>query len=144
MAVDFETVGAAALAMATILLPEWLGGKREGHEWLGERKSNGGPGDSWKVNLNTGAWGAFAGDERGGDLISLYAALHHIEQLAALNQVAGIVGVTIAPWRYYRRPKPDTIVEAHPGQRASHSRSLQAWHALGFVSLWHSVFGCPI
>jgi len=114
MAVDFETVGAAALAMATILLPEWLGGKREGHEWLGERKSNGGPGDSWKVNLNTGAWGAFAGDERGGDLISLYAALHHIEQLAALNQVAGIVGVTDRSVAVLPSTKPDTIVEPIP------------------------------
>ena len=80
--------------MAHVLLPEWMGGKRQGHEWVGERKSNGGIGDSWSVNLNTGAWGAFATGQAGGDLVSLYAALNHLNQGAALEQVAERVGVT--------------------------------------------------
>jgi len=94
---DFAAVGAAALDMAQVLLPQWLGGHREGHEWLGERKANGGPGDSWKVNLGTGAWACFASDERGGDLVSLYAALNHLNQGAALKQVAALVGVSDRP-----------------------------------------------
>jgi len=94
MALSFEDVGAAALASALILLPEWMGGQRRGHEWLGERKANGGIGDSWTVNLNTGAWMHGAGSERGGDLIALYAALNHINNGAALKQVAALVGVT--------------------------------------------------
>jgi predicted P-loop ATPase/5S rRNA maturation endonuclease (ribonuclease M5) len=112
MAVDFETVGAAALAMATSLLPQWIGGKRVGHEWLGERKSNGGPGDSWKVNLNNGVWANFGGEAKGGDLISLYATLNHINNGTALAQVAALVGVTdrdvpVLP-RTRPAPEPDT------------------------------------
>ena len=94
MGVDFKPVAEAALATAHILLPEWLGGQRRGHEWIGERKANGGLGDSWSVNLNTGAWGHFGGPEKGGDLVSLYAALNHLNQGAALEQVAQLVGVT--------------------------------------------------
>jgi putative DNA primase/helicase len=97
MAVEFKAVAEAALLMAPTLLPQWLGGKRQGHEWVGERKANGGLGDSWAVNLNTGNWLHGAGDERGLDLISLYAALNHLDQLAALKQVAPLVGVLDGP-----------------------------------------------
>lgn len=97
MALDFKDVAAAALAMATTLLPEWIGGKRVGHEWTGERRANGGPGDSWAVNLNTGNWLHGGGDERGLDLVSLYAALHSVDQVAALKVVAAQVGVTDRP-----------------------------------------------
>jgi putative DNA primase/helicase len=94
VALPFEEVGAAALADALSLLPQWLGGQRRGHEWVGERKANGGPGDSWSVNLNTGVWANFSGSERGSDLTSLYAALNHISQAAAVKQLASMVGVT--------------------------------------------------
>ena len=97
MAVDprirFEDVAAAALAQAHVLLPEWMGGQRRGREWVAERKANGGLGDSWSVNLDTGRWGAYASGERGGDLVSLYAAIHHIENIAALPIVASLVGL---------------------------------------------------
>ena len=79
--------------MAHVLLPQWLGGGRKGHEWLGARKANGGPGDSWSVNLNTGVWACFSGDAKGRDLVSLYAELNHLNQLAALKQVAALVGI---------------------------------------------------
>lgn len=94
---DFKSVGAAALAMHAILLPQWLGGKRVGHEWLAERKANGGLGDSWSVNTITGHWGCFASGQAGGDLVSLYAALNHLEQGAALRKVAEIVGISDMP-----------------------------------------------
>lgn len=94
---DFQQVAEAALAMAHILLPEWIGGKRQGHEWVGERKANGGPGDSWSVNLNTGAWIHGAGDEKGGDMVSLYAALNHVDQLTALRVVAARCGADHHP-----------------------------------------------
>jgi putative DNA primase/helicase len=79
--------------MHAVLLPQWLGGGRKGHEWLGERRANGGLGDSWAVNLNTGNWLHGAGDESGLDLVSLYAALNHLEPLAALKDVAAQVGI---------------------------------------------------
>jgi putative DNA primase/helicase len=94
MSLQFADVAAAALEMAPVLLAQWIGGKRQGHEWVGERKANGGLGDSWAVNLNTGQWLHGAGDEVGGDLVSLHAAIYHLEQIASLKQVAALVGVT--------------------------------------------------
>jgi putative DNA primase/helicase len=107
MGLDFQAVGEAALATATVLLPQWIGGKRQGHEWVGERKANGGPGDSWSVNLNTGRWACFADDNlKGGDLVSLYAALNHLDQLAALKAVAALVGITDSNIPVLPRSKP--------------------------------------
>jgi putative DNA primase/helicase len=97
MAVKFEDVAAAALDMAPELLYEWIGGQRRGHEWVGERKANGGLGDSWCVNLNTGQYAHFAGTEKGPDLVALYADLNHIDRLPALKVVAERVGVADRP-----------------------------------------------
>ena len=93
---DFAAVASAALAMADILLPDLIGGKRKGNEWLGETKANGGPGDSWCVNLTTGAWLHGAGDEKGGDIISLWATRKHLKQGAAKIEVAQLVGLGAA------------------------------------------------
>jgi hypothetical protein len=110
-----EAPPAAALEMAAVLLPQWLGRRREGHEWLGERRANGGLGDSGKVNLNTGQWGAFATGQRGGDLVSLYAALNHLNQGAALEQVAALVGVTERSVAVLSRSKaPESPAEPIP------------------------------
>jgi putative DNA primase/helicase len=103
---DFAEVASAALDMAHVLLPEWLGGKKQGNEWIGESRANGGMGNSWCVNLTTGAFGHFSGDERGGDLISLYAALNHIKQGAALKEVAQQVGITERAVRVLDRSRP--------------------------------------
>lgn len=92
MSVQFEDVAKSALARAPELLQRWIGGKKRGSEWVGERRANGGPGDSWSVNLANGCWLHGAGDERGGDLVSLYAALNHLDQVAALHEVAKILG----------------------------------------------------
>ena len=92
MRLEFEDVAASALSRAESLLAAWIGGRRHGHEWKGERRVNGGPGDSWCVNLNTGAWLHGAGGEAGGDLISLYAALNSTDQVKALQAVAELVG----------------------------------------------------
>jgi putative DNA primase/helicase len=110
--IRFEDVAAAALANAHTLLPKWMGGEPHGNEWHGARKANGGPGDSWKVNLKTGHWGAFAGDGRGKDLVSLYAELHHIESIEALPVVAEMVGmngssIPVLPARNVQVQEPD-------------------------------------
>jgi predicted P-loop ATPase len=91
VALDFKAVAAAALSVAPSLLTSWIGGRAHGREWKGERKANGGLGDSWCVNLDTGAWAHFGGDAKGGDLISLYAALHHVDQVPALEAVAELI-----------------------------------------------------
>ena len=96
---DFEAVKSAALAQAPILLAEWLGGARHGNEWHAERRANGGPGDSWKVNLDSGVWKNFSGSEKGGDLIDLYANLKHLDLGPACDELAEIVGVNSSPHR---------------------------------------------
>jgi putative DNA primase/helicase len=119
VALKFEDVAQAALADAPLLLAQWLGGGRKGHEWLGERKANGGLGDSWSVNLNTGAFAHFGGTEKGGDLVALYAALNHLDQLAALKQVAALVGVTNgarAPVKLPRAAPPESPCEPIPDE----------------------------
>lgn len=85
--IDFAGLAAALLDRAPTLVPLWLPGRRDGHEWVGLRTSEGGPGDSWRVNLVTGAWAHFAGDERGGDLVSFYAAINRLGQAAAARQL---------------------------------------------------------
>lgn len=119
MGADFDAVNAAALEMAPQLLAEWLGGKREGVEWVGERRANGGLGDSWKVNLNTGVWGHFGASgpgSGGGDMVSLYAALNHLDQLPAMRQVASLVGVADRPARMLNRSREAPAAPVAPEQ----------------------------
>lgn len=94
---DFKDVAARALAMADVLLPEWIGGHRVGNEWKGERKANGGPGDSWCINVITGKWIHGASGRGGLDMISMYAAKHNIDNLAALHEVYPMTGITDKP-----------------------------------------------
>ena len=98
--IDFAALAAALLARAGTLVPDWLpGGALRGHEYVCG-SLQGGAGSSCSVNLNTGRWADFAADERGNDLISLYAAMNGIDngkaavQLAleyGLQDVAGVV-----------------------------------------------------
>jgi putative DNA primase/helicase len=103
---DFKEVAAAALEMAPTLLPEWVGGQRRGREWVAERKSNGGLGDSVSINLDTGRWSAFASGDTGGDMVSYYAWIHHIDQLPALKEVAAACGVTDTTAKILPRSAP--------------------------------------
>lgn len=75
--IDFIALAEAALARADTLVPQWLpAGHRSGPEWrVGNLR--GAAGNSLAVNLVTGVWADFSGDDKGGDLISLYAAIFH-------------------------------------------------------------------
>lgn len=90
---DFAGTAAAALASALVLLPKWMGGRRQGDEWVGERRANGGIGNSWSVNLMTGTWKHFAGTVSGKDLISLYAELYHVSMNTARLEIDRELGV---------------------------------------------------
>lgn len=104
--INFTALAEALLARAHELVPQWLpGGVRRGHEYVCSSLS-GGEGSSCAVNLTNGRWGDFSTDEKGGDLISLYAAIHGLEPGAAalavaraegLESVAGIVSVANGP-----------------------------------------------
>lgn len=82
--IDFPTLAGELLARALDLLPQWLpGGAKQGNEYKGAPTGSGGDGDSWSVNMTTGVWGHFGGDEVGGDLISLFAALNGVDNVEA-------------------------------------------------------------
>ena len=85
--IDFEGFNSQLLAQVESLLPEWLPGGRFDH---GEYKCSdisGGGGGSLCVDLKTGRWLDFGNDaHKGGDLVSLYATIHGLEQrVAALS-----------------------------------------------------------
>jgi len=80
-ALDFETLRRELQARARELIPEILpGGRLEGREWVCGDHS-GGPGKSFKINVDTCVWADFADDQaRGGDLVSLYALQRGLSQ----------------------------------------------------------------
>ncbi len=91
--IDFQGLAAAVLSRARLLLPDWLpGGAMSGQEYVCAGLS-GGPGRSLSVNVNTGKWADFADQaNKGGDLISLYAAIHGIKQGEAARELSKQVG----------------------------------------------------
>ncbi len=108
--IDFAGLAAALLDRAHLLVPQWLpGGKRSGAEYVCGDLS-GGEGRSCSVNLTTGAWADFSGDDRGADLISLYAAIHGLNQGQAAHQLMQDMG--------WSRPEP-----ARPGSRGPAPRA---------------------
>lgn len=91
--IDFPRIAEAALAAAESLVPQWLpAGRKNGHEWLCGDLA-GSKGESTSINLKTGRWADFAGDAKGGDLISLYAAVHRCEQLQAARELGKLLGI---------------------------------------------------
>jgi putative DNA primase/helicase len=90
---DFAGLAAALLARARMLVTEWLpGGALSGREYVCA-DIRGGRGRSFSVNVETGKWGDFADSElKGGDLISLYAAINGIKQGEAAKQLADLIG----------------------------------------------------
>lgn len=95
--IDFPTIAQAALDRAETLVTRWLpAGRRNGHEWLvGDLCGN--PGESTSINLRTGVWADFAGDAKGGDLISLYAAIHQCDQAKAAREIGEDLGIEVKP-----------------------------------------------
>jgi hypothetical protein len=93
--IAFRRIADAARANSKTVVMQWLpGGKCYGAEWcsLNPRRNDRRIG-SFRVNLKTGAWGDFATDDRGGDLISLAAYLYGLGQAEAALRVAHMLGV---------------------------------------------------
>lgn len=89
--IDFNGINQAALPQLPRLAAEWLpGGKRAGHEWRCGSLA-GEPGTSLGVNLRTGKWCDFATGERGGDVVSLYAAIRRVSQAKAARTLATLL-----------------------------------------------------
>lgn len=105
--IDFASLATALLDRAQSLVEGWLpGGVRQGHEYACADLS-GGRGTSCKVNLNTGAWADFSTDDKGGDLISLYAAIHGVNNGRAARMLQDEMGWTRENPRPPSVPKPE-------------------------------------
>ncbi len=94
---DFRGVAESALRVAHDLVPRWLpGGRAEGNEWVAAnpRRPSSDGGGAFRINLHTGAWADFAGTDKGGDLISLWAYLHSVGQWPACQAVAEQLGIS--------------------------------------------------
>jgi putative DNA primase/helicase len=117
---DFTRVATLALERAEVLLPRWIGGRRQGREWKGDRRANGGIGDSMTVNMATGQWFHGASGKGGGDLISLWAYLNSLDQTAAMRAVQQMIGDGDVPLLPIKReeapcePIPDNAPEIEP------------------------------
>lgn len=81
--INFEGLGQYLLSNIRTIVPVWLpGGKLNGAEWCcGDLR--GSQGQSLRVNMSTGKWSDFATGDKGGDLISLYAAINNLSQKEA-------------------------------------------------------------
>lgn len=111
--IDFSRVAAAALQSAEQLVQEWLpGGSFQGREYCCGDLS-GGRGDSCRVNVETGRWADFAADARGGDLVSLYAAVFSLDQGAAARELAERLSVNAGP----AQPVQGTEPKRRPNQQ---------------------------
>lgn len=87
--IDFASLADGLLNDAEGLLASWLpAGKLRGHEFT-VGGVDGSAGGSLSINVNTGQWADFATGQRGGDLISLYAAIHGMKQIDAAKELAG-------------------------------------------------------
>lgn len=95
--INFRALADALLEQAERLVPDWLqGGRRQGHEWVcGDL--GGGSGTKLQRELTDGKWADFANGEQGGDLLSLYAAIHDLSNAKAAVQVARELG--LKAWR---------------------------------------------
>lgn len=112
---DFEGLAATLLPRAGELLTQWLpGGKPVGHEYVCGSLL-GGPGDSCKVNMNTGLWQDFATGEKGGDLISLYAQINNIKNGDAAKQLADQVNFRVRPDSSAKQPSDLKLIRPPAG-----------------------------
>ncbi len=124
--IRFQELCDALLTRADYYVATWLpGGHTKGHEYACAGLS-GGEGSSCSVNLKTGAWADFATEEKGGDLLSLYAAIHGLSQAKAaisvardegLEDVAGVMHDT----RHQRPERPPAPPAPPPKPRETES-----------------------
>lgn len=128
--INFAALNEALLARSETLVPMWLpGGVQRGHEYFCAGLQ-GGKGESCAVNLKKGAWADFATDDRGNDLVSLYAAIHGLDQGKAAVQVARDYGLEsvagVQPDAAHQRPpQPEA-----PPPKVKAERDKEKWRSL--------------
>ena len=89
MSINFDAINARLLSDYLGILKQWLpNGKKIGAYWCAG-SLNGEEGESLKVHARKGVWSDFATGEKGGDPVSLYAAIHGIGQGEAAKRLGG-------------------------------------------------------
>lgn len=135
---NFQALAADLLPRARDLLPQWFpAGAFKGHEYEVGNLA-GAAGSSLKINCNSGLWSDFSSGDKGGDLISLYAAAHGLDQLAAAKQLANGAAASyeVPSGAPPPRPPPKArqVVAPAPSeapartfQHAKHGEPTQVW-----------------
>jgi hypothetical protein len=146
----FQVLGARLLANAAETLAAWLPkGRRQGREWCVGSLA-GEPGQSLKVNIDSGRWQDFATGAKGGDLVSLYAALHGVNQGEALQQLGGIEAPIVRPNGHAHSeptpdPEPPALTRPPPDVDLSPARFTHSRHgAPAHVYVYRSLEGEPL
>jgi putative DNA primase/helicase len=105
--IDFQALNQELLSQAREWIPSLIpGGRFVGHEYTAA-SMRGGHGDSFKVNLETGAFCDFAHDEdRGTDLIALYARIKGLGMREAAIALGGKDQPNGANGSSYHAPPP--------------------------------------
>lgn len=97
--IDFAALAARLLQQSRSLLPMWFpAGRLRGSEFcVGDLA--GAEGESLKINVDSGKWADFSAGQQGGDLISLYAAMHGMGQAEAVKALEGdgTIATRVAP-----------------------------------------------
>lgn len=114
--IDFKDLNQRLLARVNTLVPLWLpGGKLSGREYVCG-SIIGGQGESFSVNMETGVWAEFNGNmQKGGDLVSLYAAQRGMKQHEAAKELMQEMGIKTAEI-VQRLPKIVPIKGVKPAQ----------------------------
>lgn len=112
--IDFERLAGELLGQARELLPRWFpAGEWRGREFV-VGNLQGDPGGSLSINADTGRWADFADDAKGGDLISLYAAMRGLTQAEAARELSADATGGAMPARRRSRPQARKEEPAEP------------------------------
>lgn len=134
--INFASLAATLLDRAETLVPQWLpaGYEKSGRWYVGDLQGQ--PGKSCNVNLRTGTWIDNGTDEKGGDLIALYAAINGINNGQAALRLMEELGLrrpgnAPAPGASAQRPvqasaQPEPQADAAPdgGSKKSNWRPI--------------------
>jgi predicted P-loop ATPase len=106
MSIDFDAINARLLSDYLGTLKQWLpNGKKIGPNWCVGSLA-GEEGESLKIHARKGVWADFATGEKGGDPVSLYAAIHGIGQGEAAKRLGG--DTQPKPRATQQAPAPDS------------------------------------
>ena len=110
MSIDFDAINARLLADYLGTLKQWLpNGKKIGPNWCVGSLA-GEEGESLKIHARKGIWSDFATGDKGGDPVSLYAAIHGIGQGEAAKRLGGDTQPKPRATQQAPAPDPDELV----------------------------------